>query len=190
MELLSIPVLGFAVLSVLALYKIIIFPGFISPLSKIPNAHWSSPYSAFWILWTRYHCHENRSVNAAHLKHGPVVRLGPNELSVNDVGGLRTVYAGGFEKGQWYSIFDNYGYVWHRIVFYFPKLTEKCALHVFFLAFPSTLGQKTHDLEYLLEVKYSHFACFCWTSKSHSIRTAAPSHHFCVYASIQRHRCS
>jgi hypothetical protein len=48
-------------------------------------------------------------VHAAHLKHGSVVRLAPNELSMNDIGGLRTVYAGGFEKGQWYSIFDNYG---------------------------------------------------------------------------------
>jgi hypothetical protein len=48
-------------------------------------------------------------VHAAHLKHGPVVRLAPNELSLNDLNGLRTVYAGGFEKGEWYGIFDNYG---------------------------------------------------------------------------------
>ena len=43
------------------------------------------------------------------------MRLGPNEISVNDVAGLRTVYAGGFEKGEWYSIFDNYGYIETRI---------------------------------------------------------------------------
>ncbi|KAH6680460.1 cytochrome P450 monooxygenase-like protein [Halenospora varia] len=106
---LNIPVLGLSVLSLLVFYKFIIYPAFISPLSKVPTAHWSSPFSPLWILWTRYTNYENRSVHAAHLKHGPVVRLGPNELSVNDLGGLRTVYAGGFEKGQWYSIFDNYG---------------------------------------------------------------------------------
>lgn len=44
----------------------------------------------------------NRTVHAAHQKHGPIVRLGPNELSVNCVdGGIRTIYAGGFEKHDW-----------------------------------------------------------------------------------------
>ena len=49
-------------------------------------------------------------MHAAHQKHGPIIRLGPNEISVNQVdGGIRTVYGGGFEKGEWYRIFDNYG---------------------------------------------------------------------------------
>jgi hypothetical protein len=109
MSIFSIPVLASIAISIVAIYRFIIYPTFISQLSKIPNAHWSSPISPFWILWTRYRYQENRKVHAAHLKHGSVVRLAPNELSVNDVGGLRTVYAGGFEKGQWYSIFDNYG---------------------------------------------------------------------------------
>ena len=109
MSLLSIPILAPIAISIAAIYKFIVYPTLISPLSKIPNAHWSTPISPIWILWTRYQCQENRKVHAAHLKHGSVVRLAPNELSVNDIGGLRTVYAGGFEKGQWYSIFDNYG---------------------------------------------------------------------------------
>jgi hypothetical protein len=111
MLLLSIPVLAFIALLLLALYKFIIYPAFISPLSKVPNAHWTAPFSPAWIIWTRFRAQENRTVHAAHLRLGPVIRLGPNELSVNDVAGLKTVYAGGFEKGEWYSIFDNYGYV-------------------------------------------------------------------------------
>jgi len=106
---LSIPALGLVALASLAFFKLIIYNGFLSPLSKIPNAHWTAPFSPVWILWTRYRCYENRALHAAHLKHGPVIRVAPNELSINDVNGLRTVYAGGFEKGQWYSIFDNYG---------------------------------------------------------------------------------
>ena len=44
----------------------------------------------------------NRTVHAAHLKYGPVVRLAPYELSVNCVdAGIRTIYAGGFEKHDW-----------------------------------------------------------------------------------------
>jgi hypothetical protein len=111
MLLLSIPVLAVAVLVSFALYKLIIYPAFISPLSEVPNAHWTAPFSPLWILWTRFRCRENRLVHAAHVKSGSVIRLAPNEISINDVGGLRTVYGGGFEKGQWYSIFDNYGYL-------------------------------------------------------------------------------
>lgn len=109
MAFLSVPVLALLGLVLLAVYKFIVYPAFVSPLSKIPNAHWTAPVSPLWILWTRFSCHENRDLHAAHLKLGPVIRLAPNEISVNDVAGLRTVYAGGFEKGQWYSIFDNYG---------------------------------------------------------------------------------
>ncbi|TVY29883.1 Tryprostatin B 6-hydroxylase [Lachnellula hyalina] len=107
----SIPALGFIALSLFIAYRFILYPAFLSPLSSIPNAHWTSPFTPLWILWTRYRCFENRSVHAAHLKYGSVIRLAPNELSINDVDGLRTVYAGGFEKGEWYSIFDNYGSV-------------------------------------------------------------------------------
>jgi hypothetical protein len=110
MAVLSVPLLAFLGVVFLAIYRFIIFPTFISSLSKIPNAHWTAPISSLWILWTRFSCRENRDVDAAHLKLGPVIRLGPNELSINDVAGLRAVYAGGFEKGEWYSIFDNYGY--------------------------------------------------------------------------------
>ncbi|KAK2764532.1 hypothetical protein FQN54_009227 [Arachnomyces sp. PD_36] len=41
---------------------------------------------------------------------GPVVRLGPNELSFNSIEALKTIYTGAFEKDDWYSnIFKNYG---------------------------------------------------------------------------------
>lgn len=89
----------------------IIIPTFISPLSKIPNAHFTSSFSPLWILWKRYSEQENRSIHAAHVKSGNIVRLGPNEVSVDCVdGGIRTIYAGGFEKWNWYpNQFDNFG---------------------------------------------------------------------------------
>jgi hypothetical protein len=105
----SITLLGFLSRFAFALYKLVVYPEFISPLSKIPKAHWSASTSPIWILWTRFRCQENRNLHAAHERLGPVIRVGPNELSVNDIAGLRTVYGGGFEKGDWYSIFDNYG---------------------------------------------------------------------------------
>lgn len=99
-----------AAVLVYLIYRYAIYPAFISPLSKIPAAHWSARVSPAWILYMRYCFRENRTVHAAHQKYGDVVRLGPNELSVNCVDdGIRTIYAGGFEKHRWYTnLFSNY----------------------------------------------------------------------------------
>lgn len=92
------------------LYKYVLYPAFLSPLSKVPKAHWSSSISSIWILWKRYVGAENESIHAAHEKHGPIVRLGPNDINVNCVdGGIKTL--GAFEKPDWYpNAFFNYGY--------------------------------------------------------------------------------
>lgn len=102
LSLVSIPVLVLT-------YHVIIYPAFISPLRKIPPAHWTVPFSRLWILIVRLQGRENRVLHLAHQKLGRFVRVGPNELSVNDAGAVRTIYQGGFEKTAWYSIFDNYG---------------------------------------------------------------------------------
>lgn len=95
---------------ILFLYKCFLQPALFSPLSKIPSAHFTASFSPVWILWVRYRWKENRTIHAAHQKHGPIVRLGPNEVSVNCVdGGIKTVYGGGFEKAKWYwNLFTNY----------------------------------------------------------------------------------
>ena len=89
----------------------VIIPTFLSPLSKIPNAHWSASFNPFWMLWVRWRERENRTIHAAHVKNGSIVRLGPREVSVNSVDdGIRVIYGGGFEKWPWYeNQFDNFG---------------------------------------------------------------------------------
>ena len=99
-----------AVLLSLLLYRYIVYPAFVSPLSKIPNAHFTSPTLPAWIRLQ----HRNggtgiRAIFAAHQKHGSIVRLSPDELSVASLDGLRKIYSGGFEKTQWYADeFMNY----------------------------------------------------------------------------------
>ncbi|TKA75251.1 hypothetical protein B0A55_05762 [Friedmanniomyces simplex] len=106
-----IPTVALFLLLSLALYRFIVYPAFISPLSRIPSAHWSAPFSRLWILYYRSREEETPTVHAAHQRLGPIVRIAPNDISVNSVdGGIRTVYAGGYEKGDWYrNIFNNYG---------------------------------------------------------------------------------
>lgn len=111
MDHLSIPALALVLLFITLLYRYIVYPIFESPLSRIPNAHPTSPISPLWILYIRYNDRENATVHALHAQHGPLVRLGPSEVSVNCVdGGIKTIYSGGFDKGDWYSkVFANYG---------------------------------------------------------------------------------
>ncbi|KAK0617060.1 cytochrome P450 [Immersiella caudata] len=108
--------------SVYALYTLILYPAYLSPLASIPNAHWSVPFSRFWILKVRFERRENATLAAVHERlrkggkgyHG-VVRTGPAELSVDGLEGVRVVYSGGgrggggWGKGVWYGVFDNYG---------------------------------------------------------------------------------
>ncbi|KAJ6144323.1 hypothetical protein N7470_008218 [Penicillium chermesinum] len=99
----SISSVSIVVLLLAFVYKAIIYPAFVSPLAKIPNAHWSAPISPAWILWRRFRMTNNRTIQAAHARLGPIVRLGPSEISVNCVeGGIKSVYTGGFEKHEWY----------------------------------------------------------------------------------------
>lgn len=106
----SLTVIGTCLLLLLLLYRYVLYPTFISPLSKIPNAHFSSPILPLWIQSKRQNGAAVRTLLALHEKHGPVVRLGPNEISVNSADALRTVYIGGFEKHRWYiDVFVNFG---------------------------------------------------------------------------------
>jgi len=110
-KMLTIPIVaGFGLLIIL-LYKYLLYPVFLSPLSKIPSAHITSSFSPLWILHKRRIGAENRAIHAAHQQYGPIVKLAPDQISVNCVdGGIKTVYSGGFEKSKWYhNMFDNYG---------------------------------------------------------------------------------
>ena len=51
------------------------------------------------------------TIRELHQTYGPVVRIGPNEVSFNSLSALRTIYGAGsgFERTSFYSMFDAYG---------------------------------------------------------------------------------
>jgi hypothetical protein len=104
-----------AVLISFVAYKRFLYPASISPLSRMPNAHFLAPFTSLWIDWQRLHGQDFQQTQAAFAKYGKYVRLGPNEIAVNDIdGGLREAYGFGrtnLDKPSWYDIFKNYGYV-------------------------------------------------------------------------------
>jgi hypothetical protein len=105
----SLSLLFAGAFALIYVYRFLIYPIFLSPLSKIPSAHPLARVSPLWILWIRYKQREVSTIHAAHERLGPVILLGPNELSVNCIkGGILTVYSGGFPKGDWYDLFANF----------------------------------------------------------------------------------
>lgn len=95
----------------LIVYKYVLVPGFLSPLSKVPTAHPLCSITPRWFAYQRKKLQELKTLYKAHQKHGPVVRLGPQEVSVVSREGLRQVYTAGLEKDPWYAtagIFTNY----------------------------------------------------------------------------------
>lgn len=64
----------------------------------------------------------NTTIIAMHKKHGPLVRTGPNEISVSDLSAIKTIYGAGtqFRKSDWYSVWQG-----HRKFDLFAERDEK-----------------------------------------------------------------
>lgn len=107
---LSLTLIAAFILLLLLLYKYVLIPAVLSPLAKIPNAHFTAPIFPFWSWSITRHSSGTRAIYAAHKRKGSIVRLAPNEISVCTPDALRTIYTGGYEKHTWYQhAFVNYG---------------------------------------------------------------------------------
>ena len=64
----------------------------------------------------------NRTMMKLHDQYGPLVRTGPNEVSVSDVGAIKQMYRAGtkFQKSDWYSVWQG-----HRKFDLFAERNEK-----------------------------------------------------------------
>jgi len=62
-----------------------------------------------------------RTIHKLHQKYGPAVRIGPNELSLNSLTAMKTIYGAGsgFERTSFYRMFDVYG---HQNLFTFASV--------------------------------------------------------------------
>lgn len=93
------------------IYQFFLFPKFISSLSSVPPIHWSAKFSSIYSLYVRYKGTELSNLVEAHKKHGPLVQVGPRDVSVNCYqDGVLKIYDAGFGKPTaWYSMFNYFG---------------------------------------------------------------------------------
>jgi cytochrome P450 len=90
-------------------YKTLLYPFLLSPLRRIPAAHPLCKWTSAWFKYRRTHSQELRTLYSAHQKYGPIVQLGPSEVSIVSQEGLQKVYSAGLDKDLWYlEIMSNY----------------------------------------------------------------------------------
>ena len=81
-----------------------------SPLAKIPGPK-SFALTKFKLAYEDYKGTRTRKINALHQQYGPVVRIGPIEVTFNSISALRAIYGAGsgFERTGFYHMFEVYG---------------------------------------------------------------------------------
>jgi hypothetical protein len=97
------------VLTVL-LHKFFIEPLLLSPLSRIPGPK-SFALTKWRLALEDLQGTRSRTIWKLHQMYGPVVRIGPSEVSFNSVTALKTIYGAGsgYDKSEFYDMFDVYG---------------------------------------------------------------------------------
>jgi len=95
---------------VAAAYHFVIEPLYLNPKSKIPGPKLYA-LTKWRLALDDYTGSRTRAIHALHLKYGPIIRIGPDELHCNNLNALRTIYGAGsgFERTWFYRMFDVYG---------------------------------------------------------------------------------
>ncbi|OBT44198.1 hypothetical protein VE00_04816 [Pseudogymnoascus sp. WSF 3629] len=82
-----------------------------APLSKLPGP-WHTRFSDVILMYKEFTAHRRVYIHELHKKFGPVVRLGPNEVSFTSVEALKEIYqsgGSGYDKTEFYNLFIQYG---------------------------------------------------------------------------------
>jgi Cytochrome P450 len=79
------------VMAAVFFYQFILYPLFLSPLSRVPGPK----LAALSTLYLNYHWYRETAIpliEILHEKYGPIVRIGPSELVINDPEQLPPIY--------------------------------------------------------------------------------------------------
>lgn len=80
------------------------------PLARIPGPK-SFALTKWRLAFEDYKGTRTRKLHALHKEHGPVIRVGPNEVAFNSLSAMRAIYGAGsgFERTNFYDMFSAYG---------------------------------------------------------------------------------
>lgn len=91
-----------------AVYYAVLLPFYFSPLAGVPGPKLGA-ITKYYIYYKTWAEQRNRYVHSLHERYGPIVRLGPEEISISDPEYVKEIYGGNFDKSGFYGQFGNYG---------------------------------------------------------------------------------
>lgn len=82
-----------------------------SPLAKVPGPK-ITLFTSFILKWNELNANRRGYIHDLHVQYGPVVRIGPNEVSFSSPEAVREIYCSGgsgYDKTEFYDLFKLYG---------------------------------------------------------------------------------
>lgn len=82
-----------------------------SPLFKVPGPAVSN-FTSLVLKWHELNANRTMYIHHLHQQYGPVVRVGPNEVSFTSAAALKEIYGSGgsgYDKTEFYNLFQVYG---------------------------------------------------------------------------------
>src|SRR5271156_5155469 len=84
---------------------------YFSPLSKVPGPKLAA-VSTLYYTFHEFYGDRHFFIDRLHHKYGPLVRIGPNYVSISEPSAVKEIYGvGSWDKprGGWYTHFSAYG---------------------------------------------------------------------------------
>jgi len=89
---------------------IAIYRALFSPLSKVPGPKYTL-FSEVYLMFQEFTGKRRGYIHELHRKYGPVVRLGPNEVSFTSLEAMKEIYTSGgsgYDKTEFYTLFKQF----------------------------------------------------------------------------------
>ncbi|UPK97402.1 hypothetical protein LCI18_008337 [Fusarium solani-melongenae] len=98
----------FVIVYVLCWVLVTLIRPFVSPLRRVPGP-FLARYTRLWLFKETYRGTFPKTNVELHKKHGPIVRIAPNECSIDDPAAVKLIYGSGkgFVKSPWYQASGN-----------------------------------------------------------------------------------
>ncbi|TVY85498.1 Pisatin demethylase [Lachnellula suecica] len=106
---LSLPILGLMAFLLWLTYTLT--KALLSPLTKLPGPFYTH-LTPLYLMLQEFTSRRRTYIHALHQKYGPVVRLGPNEVSCMSADAVKEIYTSGgsgYDRTEFYSLFMQFG---------------------------------------------------------------------------------
>lgn len=85
-----------------------------SPITKIHGPAYTK-FTSLWLMKQELTSNRRPYIHELHQKYGPIVRLGPNEVSFTSLEAIKEIYTSGgsgYDKTEFYSLFMQFKTRW------------------------------------------------------------------------------